>query len=292
MNVQKDFYNRFLLIYQNERSEKMYNDLIKECKVVLNLKRQIIGIRFLYIEEEYADCQAEQLAEKMTLCGLAAQAMKGKVVKAKNGCFTCQGGPHLLGMKPIPSFISSGKEYYEFGLYADMAIARQAQNGLCAVNQKIYGIVIGPLEKMESADVVLFLCDAWQAMRVMQGYTYYHGRAKNIGMIGNQGVCSDLVARPYFMNDINISMLCMGTRISTGAEDGELGIGMPAHFFVDVVEGIRHTINVATEERRKKELHERMDSENMEFPIEYGEIYISKIKKMKYPEELYEKELF
>lgn len=270
----------------------MYDDLIKECKVVLNLKRQIVGIRFLFIEEEYEDCTAEQLATKTTLCGLAAQAMKGKVVKAKNGCFTCQGGPHLLGMKPIPSFICSGKEYYEFGLYADMAIARQAQNGLCAINQKIYGIVIGPLEKMENADVVLFLCDAWQAMRVVQGYTYYHGRAQNIGMIGNQGVCSDLVARPYYMNDINISMLCMGTRIFTEAEDGELGIGMPAHLFVDVIEGIRHTINAATEERRKKELHERLKMENMEFPIKHGEIYVSKIGKMKYPEEAYEKELF
>ncbi|MGF0017276.1 DUF169 domain-containing protein [Sporofaciens sp. SGI.106] len=270
----------------------MYNDLTKECRIVLNLKRKIIGIKYLYIREEYDDCPAEQLEIKMTLCGLAAQAMKGKFVKAKNGCFSCQGGPHLLGMKQTPSFIGSGREYYEFGLYADMAIARQAQNGLCAINQKIYGIVMGPLEKMDGADVALFLCDTWQAMRVMQGYTYYHGRAENIGMIGNQGLCSDLIARPYFMNDINISMLCMGARISTGAEDGEVGIGMPIHLFEDVVKGIRNTINVATEEKRKKELKKRLELENMDIPLEYGGIYVSNIKKMKYPEELYEKELF
>lgn len=270
----------------------MYNDLAKECKVVLNLKRQIVGVQFLYIKEEYDDCTAEQLSARMTTCGMASQAMKGKHVKATKECFTCQAGPHLMGMKPIPSFISSGREYYEFKLYADMAIARQAQSGLCAVNQKIYGVAMGPLESMERVDVVLFLCDAWQAMRVVQGYTYYHGRAQNIGMIGNQGVCSDLIARPYFMNDINISVLCMGTRLSTNAEDSEMGVGMPGHLFEDVVKGIRNTINEATEDKRKKELQKRLETEGMEYPIEYGKIYVSNTNNMKYPEELYLKEFY
>ena len=46
--------------------------------------------------------------------------------------------------------------------------------------------------------MVMLLCNGWQMMmRLIQGYTWHHGMAKNIGMIGNQGICADLVARPY-----------------------------------------------------------------------------------------------
>lgn len=271
----------------------MYQELVNECSIFLSLKRVIIGVRFLFVEEEYNDLDAEEFSLKSSLCALVAQTMKGKILKAKVDSFGCQGGPEMLGMKPVSNFVRSGRQFKEFGLYEDLAISRQVQNDLCFINQKIYGVEVGPLDEMEDADVVLFLCDSWQGMRVIQGYTFHHGMAKNIGMIGNQGVCSDLIARPYLKNDINLSMLCLGARTHTKAEDGELGIGMPVHLFPDVVKGIRETLNTATEGKRKKELQERLEQQNsVDFLIKYGEIYVGYDKKMKYPEELYKKELF
>lgn len=271
----------------------MEKKLVQKFSIALGLKRKVIGIKFLFIQEEYQDFEGEEVKGKPSFCGLTAQAMEGKIMKGKYDSFGCQGGPEMLGMKKVPNYVRSGKQFETFRLYEDLAVSRQVQNDLCFIDQKIYGVAAGPLEKMEDADVVMFLCNAWQMMRVVQGYTYHHGMAKNIGMIGNQGICSDLVARPFLKNDLNISVLCLGARMNTHAEDGELGAGMPIHIFRDVVEGVIKTVNPATDNKRKKELEERIENiSDMEFDLEFGKVYASYAKDMKYPEELYKKELF
>ena len=140
----------------------------------------------------------------------------------------------------------------------------------------------------------MFVCSAWQGMRVIQGYTYHYGMAKNIGMIGNQGICSDLVARPYMKNDLNISVMCLGARMHTKAEDGELGIGMPIRMLWQLIEGVVNTINPSMEDKRKEDLLERLaeEKEDIGITVELGKMYGSYGKHMKYPEKLYEKELF
>lgn len=271
----------------------MYKKYVDECEIILDLKRPIIGVQFLFIKEEYEGAEAKELFPRGPFCALIGQAMKGNITKAKYDGFTCQGGPDILGMKSVSNFVRSGREFKEFGMYADLATSRQVQNDLCFVNQKIYGVLAGPLDQMEDADVVLFLATPWQMMRAIQGYTYYHGMAKNIGMIGNQGVCADLVARPYFKNDINVSVLCMGSRLNLQAEDSEMGVGMPVHLFVDLVEGLKKTLNMATDEKRKKELDKRLEGRtDVNLSIEHNGFYMSYEKKMKYPVELYKKELF
>lgn len=270
----------------------MKREKIKEFCLALGMKRKIVGIKFLFLKEEYEDCDAEEIETKCSFCRLTGQAMEGRSVKGKYDSFGCQGGPEMLGMKPVPNYVRSGKQFGKFRLYEDMAISRQVQNDLCFVDQKIYGVVVAPLEELEDADVVMFLCDAWQMMRVIQGYTYRHGMAKNIGMIGNQGICSDLVARPYVMNDLNVSVLCAGARMNTHAGDEELGAGMPVHLFWDIIDGVLKTINPAMDNQRKKELEKRLEKEESGIEIEFGKMYVSYAREGKYPEEAYKKELF
>lgn len=267
---------------------------IKKLELALGLKREIIGVKFIFIKEEYDDLKIKEMEKRNTFCGAAALAMNGKMLKAKLDCFTCQGGPEMLGMKTVSNYVKSGKQFSIFRLYEDMAVAREVQNDLCFVDQKIYGIIVGPLKEMEDADVAMFICSAWQGMRVIQGYTYHYGMAKNIGMIGNQGICSDLVARPYMKNDLNISVMCLGARMHTKAEDGEIGIGMPIRMLWTVINGVIKTINPAMEDRRKEELIERMmeNEEELGVTIELGKMYGSYDKEMEYSEELYKKELF
>lgn len=271
----------------------MERELVDKMRLVLNLKRRIVGVKFIFIEEEYNDYKMEVYPFKGAVCGIVAQALKGNTYKAKCESFSCTGGRECLGLTSVASYVRAGKRFDEFRLYEDLAISRQVQEDLCYLDQKIYGLVAGPLEELEDSDVVLYLCDGWQMMRTIQGYTYHHGMAKNIGMIGNQGICSDLIARPFYKNDLNISCLCAGARTSTKAEDWEIGVGMPIHLFRDIAKGILITLNPATNEIKKKELKERMDQQDKyHFDIEFGKMYGSYSKKKKYPKELYEKELF
>ena len=271
----------------------MERELVEKMRLALNLKRRIVGVKFIFIEEEYNDYKMEVYPFKGAVCGIVAQALKGNTYKAKCESFSCTGGRECLGLTSVASYVRAGKRFDEFRLYEDLAISRQVQEDLCYLDQKIYGLVAGPLEELEDSDVVLYLCDGWQMMRTIQGYTYHHGMAKNIGMIGNQGICSDLIARPFYKNDLNISCLCAGARTSTKAEDWEIGVGMPIHLFRDIAKGILITLNPATNEIKKKELKERMDQQDKyHFDIEFGKMYGSYSKKKKYPKELYEKELF
>lgn len=267
--------------------------LLNNFCTVLDLQRQPVGIRFLFLKEEYDDIDAPEPEVKCSFCALTARAMRGEITKAHGDHFQCQGGPEMLGMKPVSNYVRSGCQFSTFRLYEDRAVARQVQRDLSFVDQKIYGVLVGPLSEVPDADVVMLVCNAWQMMRIVQGYTYHNGMAKQIGMIGNQGICADLVARPYQLNDFNLSMLCSGARANTGADDGEVGAGMPRHIFEDVAKGVIATVNAATENNRKKSLIERLDTpEQLGFEIELGKMYGSYAKYGQYPEALYKKELF
>ena len=262
--------------------------LIKRFSKALGLSRRVVGIKFIFLKEEYEDLDVPEPKAGGSFCALTAKAMEGMILKGKADSFGCQGGPEMLGMKDVSNYVWSGKQFSTFRLYEDAAIARQVQQDLCFIDQRIYGVSAGPLDEMEDADVVMFLCNGWQMMRVIQGYTWHHGMAKQIGMIGNQGICADLVARPYQLNDLNISMLCLGARTNTKAEDGEVGAGMPIHLFRDVAQGVLKTVNSAMSDKEKKALLERLETpDQLGFEIELGKMYGSYAKDMKYPEERY-----
>lgn len=254
---------------------------IARFSVVLGLERRIIGVRFLLIEQEYEASNAEPMEFRMTYCRMLYNAMKGRKIKAVKSDFTCQGGPEMLGLRPLTNYERSGEQFDTFRLYEDMAVAHAVQRDLLPIDHIAYGVEMGPMDMMEKADVVIIISDAYQAMRIMQGYTYHYGMASHIGTIGNQGACSDLTARPYMTNDINLSLLCAGARQSMNTTDGEVGIGMPAHIFRTVVRGVLDTVNAVQNDLRKKEIQKRATEANIDlgFELDYGHMYAN------YPEE-------
>ncbi len=256
----------------------MNQDYLKQVErfsVVLGLERRIIGVRFLLIEQEYEASDAELLEFKMTYCRMLYNAMKGRKIKAMKDSFTCQGGPEMLGLRPLTNYERSGKQFDTFRLYEDMAVAHQVQRDLLPIDHIACGVEIGPIDTMDKFDIAVMVTDAYQAMRIIQGYTYHYGMASHIGTIGNQGACSDLTARPYMTNDINLSLLCAGARQSMNASDGEVGIGMPAHIFRNVVLSTLKTVNAAQNDVRKKEIQKRAEASGVDlgFELDFGHMY-------------------
>ena len=268
----------------------MKKEEVEKLTVALGLTRGIVGVRLLFLKEEYDAYEAEEPVKRSSFCGFVMQAMNGKSVKVNDPLFSCPGAPCLFGMRPEGNYFASGKHSENTRLYEDMAISRKVHAEMGKIDQKIYGMAIAPLSCMERADIVIFMCDTWQLMRVMQGYTYHRGTAKNIQMIGNQGICADLAARPYFNNDINIYVLCAGARIRTKATNGEMGVGLPLNLFDDLVDGVVQTINPAMNKREKEALAERMGDKNIfGFEIEYNKFYPNYDKDWPYPMEWYDR---
>ena len=58
----------------------------------------------------------------------------------------------------------------------------------------------------------MIAANPFNVMRIVQGYAYHYGMLKNVNMIGNQAICLECTARPYVLKDMNVSVLCIGTR--------------------------------------------------------------------------------
>lgn len=155
------------------------------------------------------------------------------------------------------------------------------------------GVEMGPLQDMESADVVIIVTEAVNIMRILQGYAYKFGYPKHLRTIGNQAACSDLTAKPYFNNDLNISLMCEGARKYMKCSSGEMGVSMPINQFDDVVEGIVMTVNPVANKKEKDELLSRLHSEEelgivIDKDTDYGKClkeYDDFVQRIKYEQE-------
>ena len=204
----------------------------------LNLQRKIVGIRFITYEQEYNNLEVEEYKWKNRLCGFVSIGGKNKHFKIKKENFLCLSGPKQLGMMKHEEIESSGRVMANCGLYSDFSIAREVSNSFNKISQEIYGVEIGPISKIENADVVVIIGIAEQIMQVIQAYTYFYGVPSNTVSVGNAAMCSDLVSKPFMKNDINLSFMCCGARTSTGSKQGELAVGMPINIYRNVSKSI------------------------------------------------------
>ncbi len=238
----------------------MYQQQVYQFSTALGLERQVVGLKFLYTWAEYQDSSLEEYQGRTSFCYMTLQASKGACFKAREYHCTCGRAREALGLTPPKPTTDSGEIYFSCGIYQSRAVAKQVQDEVLRIPQQIYGIEMGPLEQLQDADLVMMVLDAFQAMRVVQGYAYCYGPPRNLCTVGNQGICADLAARPYVKNDLNLSVLCAGTRRACRWSRGELGLGLPINRFLPVADGVIQTLNGIEYPDAKEEILHRLSS--------------------------------
>ena len=242
----------------------MRNDRVKYMIKALGLERNIVGVKFLTYRHEYELCEAEKVENRGTFCYFVNKASRGRDIKIKRDNVSCGGGAISVGLVDEQEGLTQG--FVEHcGLYESEAVAREVANNMVHLEQKKFGIRIAPLELMDNADIVIILGNAKQIMRIVQGYTYHYGVAKNFTAVGNKAICSELCAKPFVKNDLCISFMCFGARASTQCLDGELGVGMPIQMFAPLADGVVQTLNLVETNKEKNRILERLN-----FPEELG----------------------
>lgn len=248
-------------------------DIIKEeAMKKLNaselLTRKPVGIKFLFTKEDYEACTAEPAKAKMAYCVMVKIASMGASLKTDIEMCSCGGGTRALGLEEPSERYYTGCEAYSFGLYRDLAVAKQEVNSLTFCRHHTYGLLIQPLEAYEvyDPDVVILFSDSFGTMRLIQGYTYHYGPQSNFKMTGNQALCSECTAYPYEMNSMNISMFCSGTRYLAGWDNSEIGIGMPYGIFTGVCDGIYRSANGVERDCRKAVLRANLKEAGLKDP--------------------------
>lgn len=251
----------------------------------LELKRHIVGVKFLYTEEEFENADAMALTGYLPYCVMVKSASLGKCIKATRYEFGC-GGASLslhafdadteLYADKEPGYFSSGKSYYEgLRIYKTIDSARKTAEGITICKKKIYGVMLKPIEEYKNdPDVVIIITTPYNMMRLVQGYNYEYGTNCNFKMGGNQAICSETTAYPFENDDINISVLCSGTRMNSSWGRDELSMGIPYHKFPLIVNGVYQTINMLERDPDKKRIEENMEKTGQKIiNIKYGQNY-------------------
>lgn len=251
------------------------NMAVTKLNSLLDIERKIIGVKFLFDKEEYDSADAKHLTNKSPYCVMVKSAMSGVCIKATLEQFGCNGASNALGMV-IPDELSrSGRSSLNLGLYQDIVVAKSARNDITFCNHLAYGVMLKPLEKfIDAPDIVIIVTNSYNTMRIIQGYSYIFGTQKSFKLGGNQALCSECTAYPFESNDINISVLCSGTRFWCGWSKDDIAIGLPCNKFYDVVEGVLRTVNATEPQSEKLRIGNKLNENNIkDLELDYSKSY-------------------
>lgn len=268
-----------------EVSGVSYEGDIKKAYAIIDTKRKFVGVKLVSTEEEFNSYDIKPLKKPLSYCVAVKSASLGHRVKISANNSGCNGSSRVLGLTKPGSTYFDGTEGFNLGLYKHKEAAKECAKQIIALDRGTYGVIVQPAECFSGADVpdlVMVICDPREGMRIMQGYAFHYGVAKNVCMSGNQGVCWELTAYPLIKNTINVSFLCSGTRYLAGWKRDEVGAGIPYPMFSKVVDGIFHTINPIEMDERKKEIECNLAKVNINtLTIDYGKTYYTELEKLK-----------
>lgn len=249
--------------------------LVVKMNCALQLERRIVGIKFLFGKDAFDEEKARQIKKKINYCVLVKSAMTGRALKATGEDLACLAGARALGLSAIDDYHKSGQNGKRLGLYRDMATAKNVRDGMSYCDHKAYGVVVRPLDDCkEEPDVAMVMTSPYNVMRIIQAYSYHYGIQTSFKMTGNQAVCSESTAYPYLSNDINVSMLCIGTRHRAGWKDSELAVAFPFNRFGMIVDGIMKTINIMDDNQKKTIIEQKLSKNGItDFNVEYDRNY-------------------
>lgn len=250
---------------------------IMKFNCALEFERKIVGVKFLFNKMEYEAAGVQEIKNTLNYCVMVKLATTGKALKSTGDKLACAAGARAIGLREIDDYHRGGQNGKRLGLYRDPTTAKKVRDGMSYCDHKAYGIMVKPLDQFnqeQEPDVVIIVTNPYNVMRIVQAYSYSCGIQTHYKMTGNQAICSESTAYPYLNNDINVSMLCIGTRHRAGWKDNELVAAFPFNLFEKIVEGIMETINIM-ENNQKKEIIEKKlhDYGIRDFRIRYNYNY-------------------
>lgn len=258
--------------------------LAKKMSALLDLNRKPVGVKLVYSKEEYDIYDARELVAPLEYCVSVKSAGLGNSIKFVHKNSGCGGSTCALGFQPPADEFYDGRQGCRLGLFKDPAVAEKTNSQVSILKKPLYGVIVKPLEDFTETepDVVIIVAAAREVMRLLQGYTCTYGLQPRLAASGNQAICVECTAYPMLTGDMNLSMLCSGTRYLAKWKDSEAAIGIPYAKFGGLVEGVRNSSNGTEPDNRKAEIIEKLkELECDTADLVYGDAYYIKLKNNK-----------
>lgn len=241
-------------IKQTIQDISMKNNNVWRITTALGLQHRIAGVHFLDFQEDYKSCGAPPASRKGPYCHQVRQALDGNHFKVDKNTVTCDYARAAIGLVKPDISMREGRSFDYCGLAETRSIGKNIADAMQYIEQDIYGVELGPLEEMQHADLVIMVASAQTVMRIFQGYAYKYGAPQNLSFYSNQAMCSDMTSKIFHTNDINMSLMCNGTRRYGKFKDGELAVALPINMFDTLADGIIETINAVQSVPEKKKI--------------------------------------
>ena len=258
--------------------------LAAQAYALLTLDRQIAGIKFAYSAKDFEIMPAKAVSASIAYCVVVKAAMAGKSLKLAGEFSGCNGSSRALGFAAPTAAFSCGETFCGFGLYKDLPTSKHVADNMVYCQKPAYGIMAQPLEMYahEPPDVVLLTADSFNAMRIVQGYTCHYGSHANFKITGNQAICVECTSHPLEKNQMNLSMLCSGTRYLANWKDGEIAMGFPYALFAETVDGLLKTADAVELDAGKERIRENLIQRGFTDPgFRFGHTYYTAQEKEK-----------
>lgn len=251
--------------------------LAERLACAIDWPRLFVGVRFLFTEEEYDSVDAVDVKRPIHFCQMVNSATRGHSLKGAEAALVgCPAAVRVLGIIEPGEFHRSGCRAFGNRLYHDLGTAKYSRDRQTMCDHRAHGVLVKPLRDFADDErppqVVHVITNAYHAMRLLQGYTHFYGIYGNFKMSGLQAICSESTAYPYMANDVNISMLCGGTRIFCQWDDAEVDFSIPYSKFALTVEGTLRTMDLEDPDDKKAVARKKLAAAGMadEFPLTDG----------------------
>lgn len=194
--------------------------------------REVLGLHSNPISITYSDVPAMNAkSKKWRVCGALQDAAKGTIINLQKENSLCQGGTYQLGLdeqpqeyrKALTEFLVKGEKLFS------CPISIYRMNALSKVKPPkdvAEYVVFSPLEKAEfTPDLIVFICNAWQAARLINLAYYQDGKPMECDPTG--ALCRSVITYPLVKGCVNVSFGDVTARKMQKYNENELFISLP-----------------------------------------------------------------
>ena len=211
----------------------MWQEWSQTLKDVLSLRGSPVAITYSIEPAQ------EPSPGKHWVCQVMKDARDGKTICLTKDNSACPGGSMHLGLAPplsgpkaraLQRFLVHGEKLFcsIVAFHRAMTLATQPPLGLADQ------VIFAPLEAATmEPDLVLFLCNAEQACRLITLATYSSGISPKTELVGS--ACHMAIAYPLVSGEVNVSFLDYTARKMKQYDPDELFVSVPYHRMPDLV---------------------------------------------------------
>jgi uncharacterized protein (DUF169 family) len=224
---------------QSRRDNGMeWKDYASEIKEVLGLEGSPIAITYSM------ESASNPALGKCRVCDAFLRVRDGDIIDLTAETSACGGGTWHLGLGEAPKG-EAAKAFKEFIVNGEKVYCSLAtfHRGVSLIAPPPTGladhVVLSPLDKAElRPDIVLFICNAHQACRLLTLDHYDTGIPIRTEM--NASTCHQAITYPLVTGELNVSLMDYSSRNIKGYKPEDLLISIPYHRFPGVMRSIDH----------------------------------------------------